>query len=252
MEEKIVANPMARIPLLEERPARPRALSVHEAEALIEVCYDLSPSTGFCAVLMIWQGLRVSNAVSVCYEDFDLERNELTISRLLEQATMKIRDGVKGNAGGLVLPLFPRAKEAFLTHMKLMRPKDMSQGCIVNIDGTQLDTYQARRAIKKASKRLGIYSTPHVLRATFASLGEEAGYSKEDIQRMLGHSSIQTTQRYTRRTAQPLFEKGQRLGFGSLGSAKLGDKMVTKDMEHPTKCDEKTTPKKALTTRKDR
>lgn len=258
MDEKILANPVSRAPLLKESPTRGRALTQAECEALFAECYRMTPSIGFCAVLMVWgAGIRVSNAVAVQNQDFDLVRNEIRISRLFEQVSATIREGIKGKPEGLVIPLFPRMRAAFLTHLAKTEFKRPTDYCMKNTIGTQLRTNQARVAIKKAAKAIGIpHITPHILRATFASLAEEAGYSKEDIQRMLGHSSVQVTERYTRRTAQPLVEKGERLGFGAIEGltpvkSVLGDTRVTEGLELPKNVHNLPSRKTALKQRKE-
>jgi integrase/recombinase XerD len=58
--------------------------------------------------------------------------------------------------------------------------------------------------IKRLSNKAGIplHITPHMLRHSFASLLLEEDVDIRYIQRMLGHSSIQTTQIYTQVTSE--------------------------------------------------
>ena len=51
--------------------------------------------------------------------------------------------------------------------------------------------------VKQASARCGLTNVaPHDLRRTFARLCHEAGGEREQIQFLLGHVSVQTTERY--------------------------------------------------------
>jgi integrase len=222
MAEKVIANPVARIPLLPERPVQPRPLSRVELAAIL----DAAESDRLMVLTFVYTGGRVSQVVALQNRDFVTDRRELHFVRIFEQETGKIQDRIKGKPEGVVMPLFPVLEAAYSEHLKatpFSRPTDF---VFCREDGSGLSTYAMRARIKAIAVRAGLPRvTPHVLRATFATLAEEAGYSKEDVQRMLGHSSVQVTQKYTRRSVEPLIEKGDRLGFGAVkGVARLRKK----------------------------
>ena len=62
-----------------------------------------------------------------------------------------------------------------------------------------LHTRTVQEIIKKAAKRAGIRKNvhPHTLRHSFAKHLVDNGYSITDVQKLLGHNSIQTTMVYT-------------------------------------------------------
>jgi integrase len=71
----------------------------------------------------------------------------------------------------------------------------------VSRNGTRQDegvtTDVVRYAVKRYAKRIGIdHLAPHDLRRTCARLCHEAGGELEQIQFLLGHASVQTTERY--------------------------------------------------------
>lgn len=65
------------------------------------------------------------------------------------------------------------------------------------------------KAIKKAIKRAGLGPevTPHVIRHTVATRLLESGLNIKDVQHILGHADIETTNRYIHTSAQDAAHK---------------------------------------------
>jgi integrase/recombinase XerD len=227
-EGKVIVNPVARCPLLDERKTqKPKVppLTREEAEKFMPAGYELSEQDGFLAVLFIFTGGRVSQMSGLQNGDFDLLHDELHFLRICEAESGTIVPRIKGHPDGITIPLFPVVRQAFERHMKETKFRGPKDFCLTDPSGQFLDTYQIGRRVRMICERAGIREiSPHVLRATFATHGEEAGLSKEDLQLVLGHTSVLVTQRYTRRTAQPLREKAKKLGFGAIGKKRKGKK----------------------------
>ncbi|MBV9264988.1 MAG: tyrosine-type recombinase/integrase [Acidobacteriaceae bacterium] len=85
-----------------------------------------------------------------------------------------------------------------------------------------LSTQAVLDIVKEYSERLGIRVRPHDLRRTCAKLCRAAGGDLEQIQLLLGHASIQTTERYLGTRQNLADAPNDRLGLGWDASAREG------------------------------
>lgn len=143
-------------------------------------------------------GLRVSEAVGLQLRDVDYGRGQLRVLG-------------KGRKQRLV-PFGRKARAALETYLAARaalppRPPD-NPALFLNLRGTRLTARSVARIIKASARAAGLAPQihPHSLRHAFAShlLGE--GADLRAIQEMLGHSSLATTQRYTRTDIRQLSE----------------------------------------------
>ncbi len=68
-------------------------------------------------------------------------------------------------------------------------------------DGKMMQAHQIRYRIDKIFKKIGVKVTPHQLRHSFASSLLNRGARINDVSELLGHSSLSTTQIYTKLNA---------------------------------------------------
>lgn len=144
--------------------------------------------------LMYSSGLRCSEVVNLKLTDINISNRIMRIFG-------------KGNKERIV-PFSNDAKEALILYLKYLRQdllensEDPSKDYVfLNSKGKQLTSrgleYIMKGIVKKNGLTFGFDFHPHVLRHTFATHLLENGMDLRNIQELLGHSSINTTQVYT-------------------------------------------------------
>jgi integrase/recombinase XerD len=138
-------------------------------------------------------GMRVSELVALNVGEVDLDRR-------VARCTGK---------GGRqrVVPLRTSAINALRGYLELGRPKIApadESALFVNHRGSRLTRQGFWLILKAYARQAGIQDiTPHTLRHSFATHALRHGYELRDVQQMLGHVSISTTQVYRRLATAP-------------------------------------------------
>lgn len=118
----------------------------------------------------------------------------------------------KGNKQRIV-PVLPSVGESIENYLNL-RPFQYSPNDALfrGLRGKRLNPGVVQRRMRELRKTLGLpeTATPHALRHSFATHLLSAGGDLRTIQELLGHSSLSTTQRYTKVDANRLFEVYQK------------------------------------------
>lgn len=201
MEEKIEANPLRRIRMdFREEKVLPRTIPAVQVERLLKFMYSLQKDKD----LTPWQRKNVERDLAVVELLFatGLRISELCHLRPdrvdLEQGILCIRGkGSKERYIQIANTAVLRQVKKYLAHWR--KEIQAEQFFFLNRYGKRYSEQSARKMIKKYARQAGICLniTPHMFRHTFATLLLEEDVDIRYIQKMLGHSSILTTQIYT-------------------------------------------------------
>lgn len=190
LENKMDYNPTEGLksPKLWQR--LPKAVEVDEIKKLLSVMlssrYFLRDL--IMLELMYSSGLRVSELVRLKLSDLNLEAGFIR---------------VKGKADKeRIVPIAQRTVERVKKYLAELRPKllkkEASQYVFLNNRGQPMTRQRFWQNLKAMGKIAGIDVTPHMIRHSFATHLLEGGADLRSLQKMLGHSSISTTQIYTK------------------------------------------------------
>jgi len=191
-EELLVRNVarLVELPAWQRREIRPWTLDQLQAFLAAARSEPLYPAF----LLLALYGLRRSELLGLAWGDVDFGAERLRIRQQLQryEGTMHLRP-VKTNAGQRDLPLLAPARQALLA----IRPEDAAPDDLVfrtrfdnPIEGGNL-----LRAFYRISETAGLPRiTVHHLRHTTATLLKNLGVPARDVQLILGHAHISTTQ----------------------------------------------------------
>ena len=174
----------------------PRPLGKRQAIDVLENT-DVLPKQDWIAArdhalftLLYGAGLRINEALSLNIGD---------IPQYIPDKTQTIIIKGKGNKERLV-PLLPVILERISSYMRLI-PYDRSHDhpLFRGMRGKRLNQGVAQKSMRDLRHTIGLpeTATPHALRHSFATHILENGGNLREIQELLGHASLSTTQRYT-------------------------------------------------------
>jgi integrase/recombinase XerD len=172
----------------------PRPLSPEETARLLAVPARSSTPKGLrdqaLLELMYATGMRASEVIGLEVDALDLEVGTVRC----------LGKGKKER----ILPLYERAQQALKDYLekgraKLLRGRD-EQALFVNHRGQPLTRQGLWLLVKGYATAAGIEGqvTPHTLRHSFATHLLDGGAGLREVQQLLGHTNISTTQIYTK------------------------------------------------------
>jgi integrase len=176
----IKSNPCKGIPLMEENNKLERYLSVEEAQRLYEaVCKSENTMLKYIVPMLILTGARKREVLDAKWSDFDLSRRawRIPITKSGKARHVPLSDGAL-----TLLATMPRKSDCEWAFANPETGKPyVSIFCAWNT---------ARKSVGLSDVRM------HDLRHSFASLLINSGRTLYEVQHILGHTQVKTTQRY--------------------------------------------------------
>lgn len=184
-------NPAKSVKLEKEPKKLPQTLTSEEIDLLLSQpnvteakgCRDKA-----MLELLYATGIRVSELINLNVQDINLRTGKLFC---------------RGTKGVRTIPIYAKAVVAVSDYLYRMRdlivdPDNSGDALFVNLNGSRLTRQGFWKIIKAYTAEAGITKEimPHTLRHSFAMHLLQGGASVKDIQTMMGHADISSTQVY--------------------------------------------------------
>ncbi len=213
IDERLLRHdPSASLPSPRVDKFVPRAITHDEMNALLARASEQRTPEGLRDLAMLETlystGMRVSELTALDTSDIDLSAKQLSCGRKPDRTR--------------TVPLTDAATEALTTYLETGRPllcQDGEESAVfLNHRGSRLTRQGFWLILKSHAEAANVSEiTPHTIRHTFAAHALHDGQELRDIQRILGHMSISTTQVYQQLATQisPAANNAVLVGGGS-------------------------------------
>ena len=160
---------------------------------------DFESSRDELIILLLYTtGLRLAELVAIDWSDFSADMRTLRVVG-------------KGDKERLV-PILPPVAEKIIAHRHLIQwqqiCKSGEKALFLTCRGDRISRIKVYRIVQRVLSEAGVKGkkSPHVLRHTFATHLMNGGADMREIQELMGHSSLQSTQVYTHNSISQLKE----------------------------------------------
>ena len=205
-EGKLESNPAKQVATPKIERKLPNHLSIEDAVRFIEtpdIGTDLGRRDRAIVEFLYATGIRVGELVGINLADIDLREKVVRVTGKRKKERM--------------VPFGEPARQAVMLYLEETRGTFLNncpitqrdpQALFLNYQGTRITTRSVGRLIDKYIKQCAdIHDiSPHSLRHTFATHLLDQGADLRDIQELLGHARLSTTQIYTQVSMEKMIE----------------------------------------------
>lgn len=204
-EGLLESNPAKLVSTPRQEKKLPKHLSIEEAIKFIEtpdIKTDLGKRDRAMLELMYATGVRVAELTTMNLADIDF-RNQLV---RVTGKRRKQRIVPFGDPAASAIRDYLKVRDKFLFNSPISERDD--EALFLNYQGTRITTRSVGRMVEKYIKICaGVHRiSPHALRHSFATHLLDSGADLRDIQELLGHARLSTTQVYTHVSMEKLVE----------------------------------------------
>lgn len=203
------------IPAAEEHPRR--ALTEIERQAFLKAADR--QKHGLLFLIIYYCGLRPGEVRALTYNDIDLEKRTIRVSKALEESSGKIKEP-KSENGFRIIPIpdnlysrLPQKKgNQFLflgdRSKKLLSTSNYKRAwkCILNYMDIEMGAKTYRNKILTDTSVLDRSLTPYYLRHNYCSMLAEKEVDMKTAQYLMGHSSIEITANIYQHVTNMMFQ----------------------------------------------
>jgi len=183
----------------------PQHLSIEEAIRFIETPdpeTNLGKRDRAMLELMYATGVRVAELTTLDLDDIDFQNKLIRVTG----KRRKQRIVPFGDPASDAIRSYLTVRERFLSNAPVSNRED--EALFLNYQGTRITTRSVGRMVEKYIRICaGVHDiSPHALRHSFATHLLDSGADLRDIQELLGHARLSTTQIYTHVSMEKLIE----------------------------------------------
>lgn len=219
-------NPLLGMDRLKENLASREIWTLEEAKKFLQYVHDYDADWYGIFLALYVTGMRVGELMALKWDCVNFAKNSIVIRRAFSRVQNAPLDDTKGNKQRTV---FMRVElKKVLLQLKM---SSKSEFVFSHPDGRRIRDEHIRKWFDRFQEAAGVKSIQvHGIRHSFATHHLEGGGSIYDLKILMGHSKIETTERYLHLSNQHIQKNSQIVGFTPVVD---NDRQVI-EIQHPS------------------